>query len=143
MSSEAEMLPAWVEKYYADIVRKSTLNGVDFSYYKSLRGYFKHSSLLTDLKQQEFGLVDYRIWEMILTKIKSSRNAVESGGLFFRYSDYKDVCGKSSFYKTKSKFIKLELLVKTPFRDYFILNPRFVIKLYNPKPPKKEESPKG
>lgn len=128
-----ELLPAWVEKYYREIIRSSSLNGVSFSYYKSLRGYFKHSILLTDIKQQEFGIVDYRIWERILTGVKSGRNPAESGGLFLRYGTYSDLCSERSYYKTRRKFLDLELLLKTPFKDYYILNPMYIIKLYNPK----------
>lgn len=128
-----ELLVTWVEQYYRDIVRKSNVNGVSFSYYKSLRGYFKHSIILTDIKQQEFTITDYRIWERILTMIKSGRNPVESGGLHFRHQKFEDICGRSSFYTTRRKFLKLELLIKTPFKDYYILNPAYIIKLYNPK----------
>lgn len=127
-----ELLPAYVEKYYREIIRSSSLNGVSFNYYKSLRGYFKHSIILTDIKQQEFGIVDYRIWDRILTGIKSGRNPVESGGLYLRYKDYTDICSKRSYYKTRKKYLELSLILKTPFKDYYILNPAFIIKLYNP-----------
>ena len=135
-----ELLPAYVENYYREIIRKSNLNGVNFAYYKSLRGYFKHSILLTDIKQLEFGLVDYKIWERILTKIKSGKNPVESGGLYLLYDDYKDFCAERSYYKTRRKLLDLELLLKTPFKNYYILNPMYIIKLYNPKLPKDSEN---
>ena len=128
-----DLLPAYVENYYREIVRKSSLNGVSFAYYKSLRGYFKHSILLTDIKQQDFGIIDYKIWERILTKIKSSRNPVESGGIYLNYKDYSDFCSERSYYKTRRKLLDLDLLLKTPFKGYYILNPVYIIKLYNPK----------
>lgn len=134
-----ELLPAWVEGYYRKIIRNSNLNGVNFSYYKSLRGYFKHSILLTDIKQEEFGIVDYKIWERILTDIRSGRNPTESGGLYLRYKTYEDICSERSYYKTRRKFLDLELLVKTPFKDYYILNPMYIIKMYNPKLKKEED----
>ena len=134
-----DMLPAWVEKYYREIVRNSNLNGVSFSYYKSLRGYFKHSILLTDIKQQEFNIVDYRIWERILTNLRSGRNPVQGGGLYLKYIDYSDLCSERSYYKTKRKFLELKLLLKTPFKHYYILNPVYIIKLYNPKVKPKEK----
>lgn len=122
----------WVANYYKGIEKKSVVNGAKFVYYKSLRGYFKHSSILTDIKQQEFGIVDYRMWERILTKVKSSHNPVESGGIFMTYSTFEDICSERSFYSSKKKMLELELLIKTPFKHYYILNPLYVIKLYNP-----------
>lgn len=129
---DLEFISEWVESYYKGIEKTSSINGVKFSYYKSLRGYFKHANILTDIKQQEFGLVDYRMWERILTKVKSSHNPVESGGVFMRYDLFKDVCSRRSFFSSKKKFLDLELLIETPYKDYFLLNPLYVIKLYNP-----------
>lgn len=129
---EYEILSTWVTSYYSKIKRKSTLNGVEFSYYKSLRGYFKHSILLTDIKQKEFGLADYKIWERMLTHIKSGRDPVESGGMFMSYSKFRDICSERSYYASKKKFLDLELILETPFSKYFILNPMYIIKLYNP-----------
>ena len=135
-----DLLPAYVEKYYREIIRNSSVGGVSIMFYKSLRGYFKHSIILTDIKQQEFNIVDYRIWDRVLTGIKSGRNPVESGGLFFKYQNYTDICSERSYYKTRKKFLELELLLKTPFKDYYILNPKYIIKLYNPKI-KEEKNP--
>ena len=130
---DISLLPSWLESYYKEAEKVSSLNGIKFSYYKSLRGYFRHSILLTDIKQQEFGLVDYKVWERILTKTISGRNPRESGGLFFRYKDYTDMCSERSWFATKKKLLKLELLLATPFKDFYILNPRYIIKMYNPK----------
>ena len=130
---DISLLPSWLEQYYKEAEKVSSLNGIKFSYYKSLRGYFRHSIILTDIKQQEFSLVDYRVWERILTLIKGGRNPMESGGLFFRYKDYEDVCKERSWFKTKKKLMRLELLIPTPFKDYYILNPRYIVKMYNPK----------
>jgi len=136
---DEELLGAWVEQYYRELIKSSSLNGVSFSYYQSLRGYFKHSILLTDIKLHDFGLVDFKIWEWILTNIKSSRNPVESGGLYFRYSKVEHLCKERSYYNTKKLLLNLELLIETPFKDYYILNPKFIIKLYNPKVKKSEK----
>ena len=139
MDNDQDLLPAYVENYYKDIVRKSNLNGVSFSYYKSLRGYFKHSAILTDIKQKEFGVVDYRVWERILTKIKSSRNPVESGGLYFRFKDYEDLSSRRAWYNSRKKLLELQLIIETPFKDYYILNPQYIIKLYNPSVKKQDK----
>ena len=122
----------WVEEYFNKTKRTSSVNGIKYSYYHSLRGYFKHATILTDIKEKEFGLSDYKIWERLLTRIKSSKNPIESGGLFFRYKDYSDICSESSFYSTKKKLLKLELLIETPFNFYYIINPRYIVKAYNP-----------
>lgn len=136
---DTDLLASWVDEYYKGIIKNSKIQGVNISYYKSLKGYFKHATILTDIKLQEFGLVDYRIWEKILTETKSSRNTAESGGLFFRFSKFKDVCGRRAFYSTKKKFLKLDLLIETPFKDFYLINPLYIIKLYNPQNINSEE----
>jgi hypothetical protein len=124
-------LESWVGLYYENVRRESSIGGVPFSYYNSLRGYFKHSSLLTDMILEDFGIVDYRLWFWIITKIKSGRNPVDSGGLFFRYEMVDHLCKERSYYSTKKLLLKLGLLVETPFKDYYILNPQYIIKLYS------------
>ena len=129
---EFELLAVYVNEYYRDLVKTSKIGDNTFSYYKALRGYFKHSHLLTDIKQQEFTVTDYKVWERILTMIKPSHNPVESGGLFLRHKDFEDVASRRAFYATRAKLLKLGLLIETPFKYYFILNPTYVIKLYSP-----------
>jgi hypothetical protein len=126
-----ELLDSWVGDYYENVRRESSIGGIPFTYYKSLRGYFKHSSLLTDIILQDFGIVDYRLWFWIMTMVKAGRNPVNSGGLFFRYEMVEHLCKKRSYYNTKKLFLKLGLLVETPFKDYYILNPQYIIKLYS------------
>lgn len=127
-----EFLPDWVEKYYKGLERKFSVNGIEINFYKSLRGYFRHSIILTDIKEREFGLPDYKMWERILTNVKSSRNPSESGGLFLKYDHYKDILSERSYYSSKKKFLELELLIKTPFKNYYLLNPVYIVKLYSP-----------
>ena len=127
-----EDLLNWVEKYYAKIEKKSNINGSDFFFYKSMRGYFRHSILLTDIKVKEFGPMDYKIWDIVLTKIKSGKNPAESGGFYFRIEDFKGVCSRRSFYASKRKFLELKLILKTPFKNYYLINPLYIIKLYAP-----------
>jgi hypothetical protein len=134
----------YVDAYYRSVTKESSIGGVTFAYYKSLRGYFKHSILLTDIKRQEFGFIDYKLWEEILTRVRSGKNPVESGGIFLKYPDFKGVCSESAFYKSRNKFLKLKLLIETPFFNYFILNPTYIIKVYipEPKPKDKKKNPK-
>lgn len=126
-------LSEWVDEFYQKIIRSSKLNGVSFNYYKSLRGYFRHSIMLTDIKLQDFGLIDYRVWEWILCNVKSGRVPSESGGVILRYEKVKDLCSKRSYFKTKKKLIDLKLIIATPYKDYYVLNPEFIVKLYTPK----------
>tara|TARA_R100000781_G_scaffold113591_1_gene82394 strand:- start:5245 stop:5667 length:423 start_codon:yes stop_codon:yes gene_type:complete len=136
---DLEKLYGWVDSYYNAIRREILRNGERYEFYGSSRGFFKHSSSITDVLEKEFVCVDYKIWFRLLGKIKRGRNPVESGGLFFRYDDYKDISSERKWYETKGKLLELELLVKTPFRDYYILNPKHIIKIYNPKIEYKEE----
>lgn len=129
---EYELLALYVDDYYRGLIKTSKIGGNTFQYYKSLRGYFKHSHVLTDIKEQEFTVTDYKVWERILTKVKASHNPVESGGLFLKAKDFKDIASRRAFYATRKKLIDLGLLVATPFKYYFILNPTYVIKLYSP-----------
>lgn len=125
-------LSDWINDYYESIIKVSSVGGVKVSYYQALRGYFRHSIILTDIKLNEFGLVDYKLWDWILTEVKSGHNPSESGGLHLRYNKVSHLCKKSAYYTSKAKLLKLKLLIKTPFKDFYILNPRYVIKLYNP-----------
>jgi len=134
---EQELLVHYVESFFKDQIRQAKINGYAIAYYRSLRGYFKHANMLTDIKQQEFTANDYKVWEMVLTKIKPGHNAAESGGLYFRYEDFEDICSRRAFYKTRRKLIDLELLIETPFKHYLILNPVYAIKLYTPLPSQK------
>ena len=136
---EIEKIVAWVETYYRNIIRKAKIQGIPFAYYKSLRGYWKHATILNDILNDEFGAVDFKIWNRILLNIKSSRSPFESGGFFLKYKDYEDICSVRAYYKTRKKLLDLSLIVKTPFKGYYILNPRYVIKLYNPKLKKEEK----
>lgn len=140
IEKENEEMVAYVEEFWREIRKTSTIKGITFSYYKSLRGYFKHSILLTDIKQQEFGLNDYKVWERMLTSVKGSHNVVKSGGLYLRFKDYEDICSESAFYKSRRKFLKLGLILETPHKYYFILNPLYIVKVYNPSPKINEET---
>lgn len=122
----------YVEAYYKALLKTAKIGDLYFSYYKSLRGYFKHSIVLTQIKEENFSGIDYRVWERLLTSIKGSKNPAEAGAIWFRYKYFKDICSKRSFYYCKKKFVDLELLIETPFKDYFILNPKYIIKLFNP-----------
>jgi len=130
--NEIEKRIEYVEEYYKKLLKTAKIGDVYFNYYKSLRGYFKHSIIFSQLKEEHFSGTDYKIWERTLVRVKGSKLPSEAGGLFFRYEYFEDICKLRSFYYSKKKFIDLELLIETPFKDYFILNPKYIIKLYNP-----------
>jgi len=130
MSIEVEDLRVYVENYYDEQLKVARINNTKIKFYKSLRGYYKHSILLTDIKRSDFGSIDYILWEEILGKVKSSSDVLISGGLYFRVGDYVKICSSSSFFRSKAKFIDLGLLLPTPFKGYYILNPQYVIKVY-------------
>jgi hypothetical protein len=76
------LLVTWVEEYYGKLKKTSTFGGKKYSYYGSLRGYFKHSSVLTESLEKELFGVEYKIWFRMLTNVKSGHNVATSGGLF-------------------------------------------------------------
>lgn len=119
----------YVENYFKQVKKTAIIRNVKFDYYKSLRGYYKHSHLLSDIKLKEFNLSDYRLWNGIMVKVPYGSVPVVSGGLDLRYKDFKDYLSKNSFYKSRQKFVDLELLIETPFKNYYILNPLYVLKL--------------
>ena len=131
---EWEKLREHVENYFQDI-EKYRPDGDDgwISYYKSARGFFKYYNRLPSIKFDDFGKIDYKLWEWILKTVKPSGEPAMSGGLFFRHSKVDDFCSKASFYRSRKRFVHLQLLIKTPFKDYYIINPEYVIKLFNPK----------
>src|SRR5690554_5575228 len=88
----------YMEKYFGDL-EKYRPNGDDWiAYYKSARGYFKHSNRLPEEKFNNFKEKDYMLWEWILKTVKGSSHAAVSGGLYFRYRSVEDFCSRSSFY---------------------------------------------
>ena len=119
----------YVENYFKQVRKTAIIRNVKFDYYKSLRGYYKHSSLLSDIKLKEFNCSDYKLWEAIMVKVPYGSNPVVNGGLDLRYKDYKEHLSKNSFYESRQKFIDLELLIETPFKNYFILNPLYILKV--------------
>jgi len=132
------LLVTWVEEYYGKLKKTSTFGGKKYSYYGSLRGYFKHSSVLTESLEKELFGVEYKIWFRMLTNVKSGHNVATSGGLFFRYEDYDDLCGVRAWQKARKKFVDMEIFIETPFNDYYILNPKYIVKMYNPKEQQEE-----
>ena len=92
------------------------------------------SNMAIEMMRFDMSDVERLLFLDILLKVKRGYDVIESGGIFLYYSDYKDTCGQTSFYKAKKKFIKLGMLLPVnSHKKYFILNPRYVIKLYNPK----------
>ena len=135
--SISEEIVTYMDQYFKDL-EKYRPNGDEWiSYYKSARGFFKYSNRLPEEKFHNFNISDYKLWEWILKTVKSTGHAALSGGLFFKHSKVDDFCSKASFYRSRKKFIELKLLLETPFKDYYIINPEYVIKLFNPKNNKK------
>lgn len=130
---------AYMEEYFAKIEKYRPEGDSWVAYYKSSRGFFKYSNRLPEDKFKYFKLMDYKLWEWILKTIKSTREPALSGGLHFRFSKVSHFCSSPSFYRSRAKFLDLGLLLDTPFKDYYILNPDFIIKLYNPKTSKRKK----
>jgi hypothetical protein len=130
---EWEDIVSYMEEYFYELEKYRPQGEEWISYYKSARGYFKYSNRLPEEKFDHFGKLDYKLWEWILKTVKSTSYAALSGGLFFRHSQVEHFCSKASFYRSRKKFSKLKLLLDTPFKDYYILNPDYILKLYNPK----------
>lgn len=124
-------LRLWVEEYYRKQLKKASYNGgIPFEYYKKMRGYYKVSNHIDELKLSNFLPTDYLLWAAIMSNLKMSHDPVLSGGCFIRYTDYKDVCGETAFYKSRNKFVELGLLIETEFKPYYIINSNYVLKLY-------------
>lgn len=132
------LLVTWVDEYYRKRKKTSTFGGKKYSYYGSLRGYFKHSSILTDVLEKELFGVEYKIWFRMISNVKSGHEPVSSGGLFFKYEDYDDLCGKRNWQRCRKKFIDLNILIETPFKDYYVVNTQYIVKMYNPKEQEEE-----
>lgn len=122
-------LKLWVEDYYRPLLKNASINNSVVPYYFKLKGYYKTKEIVDDIIASDFFGVDTLIWFTFLKSIKKSSDPLNSGGGFLRYKDYKDKCSQSSFYMSRSKFIKLELIIETPFVGYYILNPEYIIKL--------------
>lgn len=123
-------LRLYVEDYYREQLKTAQVKNNTIQFYKSLRGYFKHSIRLTDIKREEFTATDYMLWDTLLTNVKSSSDVLVSGGLYFRFKEYGAYCCESSFYTSRKKYVDLGLLIVTPFKGYYIINPEYIIKVY-------------
>lgn len=89
---------------------------------------------LLEIMFEEMNLQELRLFLKILLNVKRGYDPITSGGLFLTYADYNNICSDTTFYKAKAKFIQLKLLIPVKSdKKYFILNPRYVIKMYNPK----------
>lgn len=97
----------------------------------SVKGKFYHSDKLLSIKIKHFKMIDYLLWENILINVRLGENPSTSSGLFLKYGDYSDLCGRSSYHKSKKKFLDLKLLLPTPNKKYFIINPYYVCKINN------------
>jgi hypothetical protein len=92
------------------------------------------SGILNEIMVNDMNDVQRLLFLMIISSISRGNNMIQNGGLFLEYKNYKGVIGKNSFYKAKKKFIELELLLPVNSnKKYFILNNRYIVKMYNPK----------
>lgn len=132
-------LTLWVEKYYSEQMKECTIDGKTAKFYRSIRGYYKIGSEIDLIMCDSFLPTDYVLWHKMLSTLKYSSEPVKSGGCFFRYKDYKEYCGETAFYKSRNKFIDLGLFLETPFKGYYIINPKYVIKIYIKKLNNKEK----
>lgn len=126
-----ELEEFWKDKLY----RVPHKNGKGFYYtYNISKWNSPVSNLLVEIMLDDMINIERRLFLKILLDIKRGYDAIDSGGLFLNYENYSDVCGKTSFYKAKNKFLELKLLLPVKSsKKYFILNPRYVIRMYNPK----------
>lgn len=135
-----EHLRLWVEDYYRQKIKNSNIGTAKYKYYHSTKGYYKTKVIVDDIIENNFLGVDTSLWFGFMKSIKKGSDALESGGGFLRYKQYGHKCSQSSFYASRTKFIDLGLIIETPFKGYYILNPEFIIKLYvKDKSSKKQE----
>lgn len=97
----------------------------------SVKGKFYYSDKLLSIKMNHFKMIDYLLWGSILIKVKLGENPSSIAGLFLKYEYFKDICSRRSYQISKKKFLDLKLLLPTPDKKYFIINPYYVCKINN------------
>jgi hypothetical protein len=123
-------LRLWMEDYYRRELKDARIGKTKIKFVKSLRGYYKVAVSLDDVQINNFAPTDYVLWSVLVKNLKRSVDPVVSGGCFFRYKDYRDYCGETAFYKSRNNFVSLGLLIETPFKAYYVVNPKYVIKIF-------------
>lgn len=133
---EYEKLNSELGVYWASQLRKVPNPSGEGYYFTYNNSKFNSptSGILNEIMLNDMNDVQRKLFLAVLVSVQRGHSFVNNGGLFFEYKNYKDIIGRNSFYKAKKKFIELELLIPVKSnKKYFILNNRYVVKMYNPK----------
>ena len=130
---DVEKLLLYLDKYWDSVLFKvkTDSNTHNIYAYSSRTGKFVYSNKLHFVKIRNFNHIDFLLWESILKGIKSSKDVFLSGGLYLKYDNYKKLCSRRSYQRSKKKFLELKLLLPTPDKKYFIINPYYICKINN------------
>jgi len=132
----------YVREYFESRRKEVYLNNMSIQFYVRLKGYIKIHNRLSDIKLEHFGKHEYILFEEVLSKLSYNSMPYFSGALYLREKDSR--LNKNVFYKARNKLVKLDILVSTPFRSFYIVNPDYVIKMMpNQKPDEPKIAPSG
>ena len=98
--------------------------------YASHVGKYSRSNILDQILVAEFSPIEVYLWTAMMSTVKQSRDYIKSGVIFLTYPDFQEVCSDRVFVETKRKFVEFELLIPTPHKKWFIINPLHTSKYY-------------
>ena len=80
--------------------------------------YINHSEKLCEIKENNFKLTDYRLWEFILYKQKNIFR--------FSYDDISHICSRGAYFRSKKLLLSLNLIKDIEGRDMFKINTTYI-----------------
>ena len=103
-----------------------------FASYTAPNTMFSVSNDLPDL-MLKLTTPTLRFWIKALSTLKRSQNPVLAVTILVKYEDYKELVGRTNYYKAIKELLKHELFIATLRKNVFIVNIKYANKLYKPK----------
>jgi len=130
----------FIESYKSKKWHKSySLHNSDLYTYSSNKGKFGMSNLLLDLLVNDYTPIGCRLFLSIVNKLEQSYDFEKSAVVYLKYPLFKDTCSVNVFSLNLKKFISDKLLIETPKKKYYIVNPMYINKFFKEKIDKKNE----
>tara|TARA_B100002049_G_C15997456_1_gene340008 strand:- start:113 stop:559 length:447 start_codon:yes stop_codon:yes gene_type:complete len=101
--------------------------------YSSSSGKFGISNLLLETLVEKCSASEVKLMLAILSRVPQSRNVFKSGCVRLVSGDYAEVCSRRVFGEAVKKFVGFGYFIETPDAYWYILNPRYINKLWSVK----------
>ena len=124
----------FIEKFKKDKYHRSySMKDYDLWSYSTNKGKFGFSNILCGILRNDFSNVEVKLFISMLGEVDQTREFEKSGIVDCRYDPYSDVCSHVTFYNALRKYAEYKLLIPTPEKRYYILNPLYINKFFKEK----------